>query len=199
MAVYSSFSPCKCLIITYDRLYFIDGEKVPFSTITFDSIEFEEENYQINKVFSTQTELLKYFNTKFVKNQTNRGFRFRGKFGFDEFGFYYSNPEQFTTAEIMITYGLKPLVFQIGTPPSSTQEMPFTATFVNGITEISHPELYDMQEVQVRIGNITSEPIVGQGHTYLSIDPIYPLNGKLEFPFDLYDTYIYVTLTQKPS
>lgn len=199
MEIVSSFSPCRCIIITYDRLYFIDGEKVPFSTIMFNSIEFEDVIYEINKTFLTQTELLKYFNTKFVKNQTNRGFRFRGKFGFDEFGFYYSNPEQFTTAEIMITYGLKPLVFNIGVPPSSTQELPFTASYDNGITEISHQELYDMQEVQVRIGNITSEPIVGQGHTYVSIDPLFPLNGKISFPFPLYDTYIYVTLTQKPA
>lgn len=199
MAIVSSFSPCRCIIITYDRLYFIDGEKVPFSTIKFDAIVFESVIYQINKTFSTQNDLLKYFNAKFVKNQTDRGFRFRGTFGFDEFGFYYSNPEQFTTSEVMITYGLKPLVFAIGSPPNSTQEVPFTATYANGITEISHPELYDMQEVEVRIGNITSEPILGQGHTYISIDPLVPLYGKISFPYALYDTYIYVTLTQKPA
>jgi hypothetical protein len=30
-------------------------------------------------------------------------------------------------------------------------------------------------------------------------DPLYALNGKIEFPYALYDTYVYVTLTQKPA
>jgi len=98
-----------------------------------------------------------------------------------------------------MNYGLKQLVFKIGTPPATTLETPFTASYSNGITEISRQELFNMQEVQVRVGNIDSEPIVGSGHTYISIDPLYALNGKIEFPYELYDTYVYVTLTQKPA
>ena len=200
MAIYSTLSTCGCLDITYDRLYLGYGNLIPQEMINVDKVVFGITEYEIDKIFENKdTDFIKYFNRTFVKFNSPNGEKFRGEFAFDNLGFYYTNPEQFTTAEIIMNYGLKQLVFKIGTPPATTLETPFTASYSNGITEISRQELFNMQEVQVRVGNIDSEPIVGSGHTYISIDPLYALNGKIEFPYELYDTYVYVTLTQKPA
>jgi len=200
MAIHSTLSTCGCLYITYDRLYLGYGNLIPQEMINVDKVVFGVTDYEIDKIFENKdTDFIKYFNRTFVKFNSPNGEKFRGEFAFDSLGFYYTNPEQFTTAEIIMNYGLKQLVFKIGTPPATTLEVPFTASYTNGITEISRQELFNMQEVQVRVGNIDSEPIEGTGHTYLSIDPDYALNGKIEFPYALENIYVYVTLTQKPA
>jgi len=192
-------SPCGCVGVFYDRLYIGYGDLIPLEMINVDKIKFDATNFEIDKIFDERdVDFISYFNSTFVLQNSQQGVPFRGEFGFDDAGFYYTNPEQFTTAEIFMNYGLKQLVFKIGTPPATTLETPFTASYTDGITEISHVELFNMQEVQIRVGNMDSEPISG-GHTYFSIDPDLSINGKIEFPYALYGTYVYVTLTQKPA
>ena len=193
-------SPCGCVTMTYDRLYIGYGNLIPLEMINVSKITFNSIDYVIEKIFEErEVDFLNYFNAIFVKKTSPLGARFRGEFAFDNLGFYYTNPEQFIESEIFMNYGLKQLVFVVGSPTTSTLETPFTDSYVNGITEISHQELFNMQEVQIRVGNMDSEPIVSTGHSYISVDPLYAVNGKIEFPYALYDTYIYVTLTQKPA
>lgn len=200
MAVDMRISPCGCVRVIYDRLYLGYGNLIPLEMINVEKVTFGITDYTIQKIFEQKdVDFIQYFNSTFVQQNSPQNVYFRGEFGFDDLGFYYTNPEQFTTAEIIMNYGLKQLVFKIGSPPTTTLETPFTASYSNGITEISRQELFNMQEVQVRVGNTDSEPIVGSGHTYISIDPLFALNGKIEFPYELYDTYVYVTLTQKPA
>lgn len=195
-----TISPCGCARIMYDRLYLGYGNLIPLEMINVEKVTFLISDYPINKIFEEKdVDFLSYFNTTFVKQISPYGEAFRGEFGFDDLGFYYTNPEQFSIAEIIMNYGLKQLVFKIGDPPTTTLETPFTASYSNGIDEISHQELFNMQEVQVRVGNIDSEPIVSTGHSYISVDPLLALNGIITFPYELYDTYVYVTLTQKPA
>lgn len=193
-------SPCGCIRLIYDRVYLKYGDLIPYEMIYVQKVIFDANEYVINKIFEEKDlDFISYFNATFVQQNSPDGVPFRGNFAFDDIGFYYTNEEQFTTAEIIMNYGLKQLVFKIGNPPATTLETPFTATYTNGINEFSHQALFNMQEVQVRVGNVDSEPIVSTGHSYFSVDPDLSINGKVEFPYELYDTYVYVTLTQKPS
>jgi hypothetical protein len=200
MGVEMRINPCGCIRLIYDRLYLKYGDLIPEEMIYVQKVIFNTTDYIINKIFEQKDdEFLSYFNITFVQQNSPQGVPFRGSFAFDNLGFYYTNEEQFTTAEIIMNYGLKQLVFKIGNPPATTLEVPFTASYANGISEFSHQALFNMQEVQVRVGNIDSEPIVSTGHSYISVDPLLAINGKIDFPYDLYDTYVYVTLTQKPA
>lgn len=193
-------SPCGCISIRQEYLRIGNSNLIPSTDLYVDKFTFNFNiDYEINKIFSTQNDFLNYLNDTFVELISPSGKPFRGTFGFDNISWYYTNEELFNVCDIFMNYGLKQLYFQIGSPSASTLELPPTDTYTNGITEFSHQELFNMQEVSVRIGNIDSEPIVSTGHTYTSIDPMFALNGKIEFPYPLYDTYVYVTLTQKPA
>jgi hypothetical protein len=186
-------TPCGCVNVLLDELRIIDGDKIPFEFINVNSISINNTTYTINQVFLTPNDLISYLNTIFV---TQNGYM--GKFVLDVNGIYYTNPEQFTQGEIMITYGLKTLTFKIGNPPELVNsEDGYAATFSNG-SSFSSPLLYDLKEVQVMIGNVSSEPINGIGHKYQSSDPLLPTNGIITFPYNIEDANMYVTLTQKP-
>lgn len=184
---------CGCGIMVKSPLYLTDSNNLPGQYANILALKLGGNTYPVNKIFPDPSDL-SYFNTTFV-NQSG----LHGKFVKDNNGIYYTNPEGFITGEIMITYGLSQITCKIGNPPFATNiEGGYDLVFSNG-TSFSSPLFFDMKEVQVRVGNVDSEPVQFQGHIYESSDPLLPTNGKITFPYALEDIILYVTLTQKPG
>lgn len=197
-------SPCGCPTLFVGEqpviaIPLIDSEKRPFEFIKVGWIEFVKDEVttrrNINLVFPDNDAAFLYLNTTFVETWGYEGvFTPSGDF------INYSNNENFETAEIMIEFGLKHLVCSIGTPnPTTTKEGGFDIEFDNG-SSFSSVEFFGMLEVGVSITNIKNEPVEGDtGHTYISEDIDNPGMGTFSFPFNLENTIMYITLSQKPA
>ena len=186
---------CGNLRIVRSDFFLLDSDKTPLGTIKVKGIYFDGIFFALeDNIFTTKSAIISYLNTTFVPTNS-----LQGEFYGYGAGIYYKNVDNFTTAEIMIEYGLKTLIFKIGTPLEDTNdENGYDATFANGTT-FSSPLLHGMREVSVRIGNNTSEPVNSYGHKYESIDPSNSLNGKMTFSQTIENAILYVTLTQKPE
>lgn len=187
-------TPCGCVKVRMDELVLIDGDKLPKDFIQIGWIQLGTTKYQVNRLFLTPDSFLSFLNSIFVSEKN-----LFGKFVIGLYGLYYTNPEQFTIGEIMISYGLNPLVFKIGNPPELVNsESGYDAIFSNG-NSFSSPLLQGYKEVQVFVNNIASEPIDVQGHKYQSTDPLLSTNGVITFPYNIEDANLYIILTQKPA
>lgn len=182
MATKLLITHCGCVSLLVDNLTIIDWNRLPETDIQVGDLLFNNTQYLIETTFADKTALLEYLNSTFVEDNNLDGvFTADGK---------YTNPENFTNAEIMAILETNMLRFKVGTPLSTLNLPTIDVPNSNVITDAS---LIGIEVLQVTIGSINSQPISASGWELDNVD------GTLTFPIDNYaqDEFIYVLVKQE--
>lgn len=178
---------CAALVRNATLLALEDSDRLPMENIAVGWINFDGTEYEIGQEFLNISDLLSYLNTTFVISYGLDGI-------FTQAGdiIEYSNPENFTTAEIMAIYQNYVYPYRNGNP--ETINIPYKDTFAN-LNVITDPDLVGKEVQSLMINRTNSEPITETGYIFDSI------NGTITFPVDNppVDSNIYVFLKQTAS
>lgn len=153
-------SPCGCTsLIDLDArgLQIIDGNNLPSSEIMIISLSLNSVQFEISETFESLADFQAYLNTTFVITYDLLGY-----FTFEDDNLYYSNPENFTTGEVMAILRRQKLVLRVGTAPG-TQGIP-----VSNAMEYQRPELVGATSLNVTFANIPLNE--GDGYVYNATD-----------------------------
>lgn len=186
---------CGCLRLNIPDIFVLDSNKTPFEFIRSSGIILNGVFVAFSVVnFATKAEIVSYFNTTFVvENSYNSRAYIEGS------KIMLINVDNFTTAELMIEYGIKALNIKIGTPDpliNADYDLEFSnPVFADGFCSISSPEFLNLKEIELRISNITSEPVAGQ-HKYYAVDPDNSANGRFDFYFPIENSNAYASFSQ---
>lgn len=175
---------CGCVSVITDDLVIIDWNRLP-ETGPFQilSLRLASDNYPISITFASKDDILSYLNSTFIVNNNLDGI-----FAVDT-TLTYSNPESFSSGEIMAILETNMIYFDAGTPPTSLNVSSISVSNQNTITDAS---LIGVDVLQVSIGSNLSEPITASGWLFDSV------LGKITFPSDNYpqDIHVYVLVKQ---
>ena len=182
MATKLLITHCGCVSLLVENLTIIDWNRLPETNIQVGYLLFNSTEYLIETTFADKTALLEYLNSTFVEDNNLDGI-------FNADG-TYSNPENFTNAEIMAILETNMLRFKVGTPLEALNLPTIDVANGNVITDAS---LIGIEVLQVTIGSINSQPISASGW---ELDNV---GGTITFPIDNYpqDTFIYVLVKQE--
>lgn len=182
MATQLLITHCGCVSLLVGNLQIIDWNRLPDEDIQVGWLVLGGTEYPIATSFEDKEALLEYLNSTFVEDNDLDGiFLIEGE---------YTNPENFSNAEIMAILETTMIRFKIGTP-LATLNLP-TIDVANG-NVITDASLVGVEILQVTVGSINAEPITASGWEGDSVD------GTLTFPSDNYpqDTFVYVLVKQE--
>ena len=117
-----------------------DAELMPASDIGIYGIVLGDNAYVIDRVFTNKNALLSFLNTTFVE-----AYGLFGYFDYDGLDLYYTNPENFDNAELLMIYKNEKRCYVVGAPDTECNPAYVDAVIDTGIAPDVDVQLSDVR------------------------------------------------------
>lgn len=167
--------------------YVIDSGYLPAGEIQVGWIQFgDEDAIVIGNEYANINAAIAYLNSNEFKTANNKTGTFilhSGKY------IWYTNPENYSTIEIMAIYKNETKVFALGNAPALNVEV----IAIDNTDTIVHSSLLNKAVAAVHVGNVPNEPLQAGGWNF------DPTTGSLSLGATYQDINVYILINQVPA